>query len=107
MPPPTSAQTTKTFRRSEQGFDVFGLRNEAVELALVPELGAKVILLRNLVTGYEWMWHPPTGMKLFRNQLGDDFAASTMTGSPTSRRAQCVRLYSSGRRPPRSQRRTS
>ena len=80
MPPPTSAQTTKTFRRSEQGFDVFGLRNEAVELALVPELGAKVILLRNLVTGYEWMWHPPTGMKLFRNQLGDDFAASTMTG---------------------------
>ena len=80
MPTPTSAQTTKTFRRSEQGFDVFGLRNEAVELALVPELGAKVILLRNLVTGYEWMWHPPTGMKLFRNQLGDDFAASTMTG---------------------------
>ena len=80
MPTPTSAQTTKTFRRSEQGFDVFGLRNEAVELALVPELGAKVILLRNLVTGYEWMWHPPTGMKLFRNQLGDDFAASTRTG---------------------------
>ena len=80
MPTPTSAQTTKTFRRSEQGFDVFGLRNEAVELEVLPALGAKIISLRNLVTGYEWMWRPPPGMKLFRNQLGDDFAASTMTG---------------------------
>ena len=80
MPTPTSAQTTKTFRRSEQGFDVFGLRNEAVELEVLPALGAKIISLRNLVTGYEWMWRPPAGMKLFRNQLGDDFAASTMTG---------------------------
>jgi len=70
----------RTFRRAEQGFEVFGLRNEAVEIALVPALGAKVISLRNLVTGYEWMWHPPTGVKLFRNRLGDDFAASTMAG---------------------------
>jgi len=73
-------QTPRTFRRSEQGFEVFGLRNETVELALAPALGAKVISLRNLVTGYEWMWHPPTGMKLFRNHVGDDFATSTMTG---------------------------
>jgi hypothetical protein len=80
MPTTTPTQTTKTFRRSEQGFEVFGLRNEAVELEVVPALGAKIISLRNLVTGYEWMWHPPTGMKLFCNQLGDDFATSTMTG---------------------------
>jgi len=80
MPTTASTPTTRTFRRSEDGFDVFGLRNEAVELALVPALGAKVISLRNLVTGYEWMWHPPTGMKLFRNHVGDDFATSTMTG---------------------------
>jgi len=73
-------QTPRTFRRSEQGFEVFGLRNETVELALAPALGAKVISLRNLVTGYEWMWHPPTGMKLFCNRLGEDFATSTMTG---------------------------
>jgi len=80
MPTTTPTQTTRTFRRSEQGFEVFGLRNEAVELEVVPALGAKIISLRNLVTGYEWMWRPPAGMKLFRNQLGDDFAASTMTG---------------------------
>ena len=75
-----TASKTNTFCRSEQGFDVYGLRNEAVEIALVPELGAKVISLRNLATGCEWMWHPPAGRKLFRNRLGDDFAASTMTG---------------------------
>ena len=80
MPATSTQQTTRTFRRSEQGFEVFGLRNGTIELAVVPELGAKVISLRNLVTGYEWMWHPPTGMKLFRNRLGDDFASSTMTG---------------------------
>jgi hypothetical protein len=73
-------KTKRTIRLSEQGFEVFGLRNEAIGLALVPALGGKIISLRNLATGYEWMWHPPTGMKLFRNRLGDDFAASTMTG---------------------------
>ncbi len=80
MTPESQTRATGTFRRSEQGFEVFGLRNETVELAVVPALGAKVISLRNLVTEHEWMWHQPAGMKLFRNQLGDDFAASTMTG---------------------------
>ncbi len=80
MPTLNSMQPTKTFRLSEQGFDVFALRNEAVEIALVPELGAKIISLRNLATGCEWMWHPPAGRKLFRNRLGDDFATSPMTG---------------------------
>jgi hypothetical protein len=45
------------------------LRNEVVEIALVLELGAKIISLRHLVAGHEWMWHPPAGMKLFRNQV--------------------------------------
>jgi len=68
------------FRRSEQGFEVFGLRNEVIEIEVVPVLGAKVISLRNLVTGYQWMWHPPAGMKLFANHPEDDFATSTMLG---------------------------
>ena len=70
----------RSTNRSEQGFKVFVLRNEAIELALVPALGAKVISLRNLVTGYEWMWHPPAGMRLFHNRPGDDFGASTLIG---------------------------
>jgi len=67
-------------RRSEQGFEVFALENGIVGIEVVPELGAKVISLRDLVTGCEWMWHPPAGMKLFGNRPGDDFSASTMTG---------------------------
>ena len=49
------------------------LSNEDVELAVVPELGAKIISLKDLRTGREWMWHPPGGLKLFRNLPGDDF----------------------------------
>jgi hypothetical protein len=75
---PTPATQTGNYR--EQGFDVYWLRNDEVELALVPALGAAIISLRNLVTGYEWMWRPPAGMKLFRNLLGDDFATSPLVG---------------------------
>jgi len=66
--------------RREQGFEVFILRNQEVELAVVPELGAKIISLKNLRTGREWMWHPAGGLKLFQNWLGDDFSNSPLVG---------------------------
>lgn len=66
--------------RQEQDFAVYVLQNIHLELAVVPELGAKVISLVNRQTGREWMWHPPGGMKLFGNHPGEDFAGSTMTG---------------------------
>lgn len=72
--------STQTFRYHEQGFEIHGLRNACLEVAIVPELGAKVISLRNLATGREWMWLPPGGLRLFRNGLGDDFGTSTMIG---------------------------
>ena len=56
------------------------LGNDEVELAVVPELGAKIISLKNLQTGREWLWHPPEGMRLFKNQVGDDFSASPLAG---------------------------
>ena len=64
----------------EQGFEVYELRNEAVSLAVIPELGAKVISLKNLRTGREWLWHPRGERKFFRNRVGDDFATSTLVG---------------------------
>src|SRR5882724_10779024 len=67
--------------RREQGFDVHALSNEDVEIAVVPELGAKIISLKNLRTGREWMWHPQGGVKLFRNQSGDDFSKSPLVGA--------------------------
>lgn len=68
------------FSRREQRLGVFGLRNDDLEISLVPELGAKIISLINRRTGREWMWSPGAERKLFRNQLGDDFAASTLIG---------------------------
>jgi galactose mutarotase-like enzyme len=64
----------------EQGFEVYLLNNENVELAIVPGLGAKIISLKNLRNGREWLWHPPEGLKLFRNHSGDDFSASPLAG---------------------------
>ena len=75
-----SASTNKIFVRHEQGFAVYVLQNEGLEISLVPELGAKVISLVNLRTGREWMSNPAGGAKLFRNRQGDDFATSTLVG---------------------------
>ncbi len=67
--------------RREQDFKVYVLSNQCVEVAVVPELGAKIISLKNRRTGREWMWHPSGGFKLFRNQTGDDFASSPLVGA--------------------------
>jgi hypothetical protein len=67
--------------RQQQGFAVYVLNNDEVELAVAPELGAKIISLKNLQSGREWMWHPPGGLKLFRNSPCDDFAKSPLAGA--------------------------
>ncbi|MFO1499645.1 MAG: hypothetical protein U1G07_14840 [Verrucomicrobiota bacterium] len=64
----------------ELGYAAYVLHNERVSLGLVPELGAKVISLRNLRTGREWMWHPAGARRLFSNAVGDDFALSPLLG---------------------------
>jgi galactose mutarotase-like enzyme len=64
----------------EQGFAVCELKNDMVSLRVTPELGARVFSLRDRRTGREWMWHPPGELKLFRNQFGDSFLDSTLTG---------------------------
>jgi len=66
--------------RSEQGFEVFILSNQEVELAVVPELGARIISLKDLRSGREWLWHPTRGRKLFRNRTGDNFERSPLVG---------------------------
>jgi hypothetical protein len=67
--------------RQEQGFEVYVLTAEEVEIAVVPELGAKIISLKDLRTGREWMWHPPGELKLFRNHPGDAFSQSPLAGA--------------------------
>jgi galactose mutarotase-like enzyme len=74
------ALTNQSRMRWVQGFAVHVLANEEVELAVVPELGAKIISLKDLRTGREWLWHPPDGARLFKNDLRDDFSASPLVG---------------------------
>jgi galactose mutarotase-like enzyme len=66
--------------RREQGFDVFILSNHYVELAVVPELGGRIISLKDLRTSREWLWHPAGGLKLFRNRPDDKFESSPLVG---------------------------
>jgi galactose mutarotase-like enzyme len=66
--------------RHEQGFAVYVLRNAQVEAAVVPDLGGRIISLKHVQTGREWLWHPAGGLKLFRNRPGDDFARSPLAG---------------------------
>jgi hypothetical protein len=64
----------------DQGFRHYVLGNSQVQLEVVPELGAKIVSMRNLRTGREWMAAPDSSRKLFRNQRGDDFHGSTYVG---------------------------
>ncbi|MEI8340617.1 MAG: hypothetical protein WCH43_03660 [Verrucomicrobiota bacterium] len=71
---------SQTFRFLEQNFEVCALQTRSVEIRVIPELGARVVSLRNRFTNREWMWHPPGSLKLFRNAFADDFGKSTFAG---------------------------
>ena len=69
------------FVSDESGVAVYGLRNRSTEIRVAPELGAKIISLKNLETGREWMWRPPGPFRLFHNEPGDPFERSTLVGT--------------------------
>ena len=64
----------------EQDFAVVGLRTAVAELAIVPELGGRVISIRGRRTGREWCWHQPRPDWLWANQAYDDFGMSPQAG---------------------------
>jgi hypothetical protein len=70
----------EVFTATEQGFAVVGLRTAAVELALVPALGGRIISLRSLRTGRQWCWHQDRPDWLWANRAGDDFGTSPQAG---------------------------
>src|SRR5690348_2931219 len=74
------ALTNNFVTRQVQGFAAHMLNNEEVELVVVPELGAKIISLKNLRTGREWLWCPKGNLKLFKNHPGDEFSVSPLVG---------------------------
>jgi hypothetical protein len=80
MNAPTESCQSERSVRYENGFSVYELRNRKIQVAVVPELGARIISVKNLRTDREWMWHPSDRLKLFCNHAGDDFSKSPLAG---------------------------
>jgi galactose mutarotase-like enzyme len=62
------------------GFAVVGLRSDAAEVRVMPQLGAKIISLLDRRSTREWLWRPENA-RPFQNRPGDPFETSTMTGA--------------------------
>lgn len=70
-----------TLESAGQEFIAVGLRNENLELVVLPEIGAKVSSLKNLRSGREWMWTPPEGAIFQQLPLGTPFEESSLVGA--------------------------
>jgi Aldose 1-epimerase len=75
-----NALVNRQMIKREQGFRLYSMCNEETELVIVPELGARIVSLKNLRTGREWLWRPRSGLKLFGNHWGEDFSRSPLAG---------------------------
>jgi len=65
---------------NEQGYQVYALQGRTATLAMVPELGGRIISLRSLRTGREWCWHQDRSDWLWANDPGDPFGSSPQAG---------------------------
>lgn len=66
---------------NHEGFHVVRLSSDDCSVAVVPELGAKIISLVNLRTHREWMWRPSGPLRLWKNLEGESFLNSTFVGA--------------------------
>lgn len=66
--------------KSEQGFSRCVLRSAEGEVAVVPELGARVVSLFDRRLPHEWLWAPSRPARLFVNTPGDPFARGPLVG---------------------------
>jgi len=78
MSSPSAA--TRAFRETLCGFECAVLRSDALEVRIVPEIGAKITHLTALAGGREWLWRPPGEERLFRSPTGAAFASGTLWG---------------------------
>lgn len=72
--------STQAFETREENWRVVGLRTEAAEVAIVPELGAKIIRLQDRRTGRQWMWRSGRSPELFRVAGGTTFGDGPVLG---------------------------
>jgi galactose mutarotase-like enzyme len=61
------------------GFECLTVNNGMIELAVLPELGSKIVNLRDVRTGREWLWRHPR-MQYKRVPHGSSYVAEADTG---------------------------
>jgi hypothetical protein len=62
------------------GFDVYTLHSDALEISVVPGMGAKISSLKSLRSGREWMWRAYDPPRFFLNRPEDNFGQSPLIG---------------------------
>jgi galactose mutarotase-like enzyme len=72
---------TRVLRECVNGYDHVSLQNNQVSLSVVPALGAKIVSLKNLITGREWMWASGKQPKLFSVPSGTPYADGPVIGA--------------------------
>jgi galactose mutarotase-like enzyme len=71
--------SVKNSELSVGGMPAVRLQSADLEIELVPELGAKMVSLRHLSSGRQWLWRDPH--RAFRPaSYGDDFASYDLSG---------------------------
>ena len=73
--------TFKTSVSDKDGFCSVHLENEFLSVSVVPELGARIVSLRDKQSGRDWLWRPSGPLKLWRNHRGDSFSKGTFVGA--------------------------
>ena len=73
--------TTRSVRRVN-GFAVHTLRNESASVSMVPELGGRIVSLRDRITGREWLdgWSPAAKRRIWHPADPSDFASGPGAG---------------------------
>ena len=74
-------KTCKTSVSDDAGFCSVHLESDCLSVSVIPELGARIVSLRDKKSGREWLWRPSGPLKLWRNQLGDSFSLGTFVGA--------------------------
>ena len=73
-------RTAQKYHLGENGFAVYTLSSDFLELQVIPQLGARIACLKSFRSGRDWMFHGYEPPRYFTNQPGDDFGESPLLG---------------------------
>ena len=68
-------------RSNVEGFEVVELVGNGVCVGVIPDLGAKIVSLKHLQSGREWMWKSERNPQYFRVLVGTPFDQGPLVGA--------------------------